>query len=86
MANNRIQKFNEKGEYLSQFGTKGSGNGQFSLPFDIAIDSKGNLWVADTGNNRIQEFNEKGEYLTKFGSSGSGNGQFSARGHRHRTR
>jgi sugar lactone lactonase YvrE len=75
-ANNRIQKFNEKGEYQSKFGTTGSGNGQLSGPAALALDSKGNIWVADTANNRIEKFNEKGEYLSNFGSFGTGNGQF----------
>jgi DNA-binding beta-propeller fold protein YncE len=74
--NNRIEKFNSKGEYLSQFGTFGSGNGQLNNPLGLAIDSSGNLWVTDSGNNRIEKFNSKGEYLSKFGTTGSGNGQF----------
>ncbi|HWM64342.1 MAG TPA: hypothetical protein VNP96_10190 [Solirubrobacterales bacterium] len=74
--NNRIQRFNSKGEYLGQFGAKGSGNGQLNAPMGLAIDGVGNVWVADTGNNRVQKFNSKGEYLSKFGSEGTGNGQF----------
>jgi tripartite motif-containing protein 71 len=62
--------------YSSVFGASGSGNGQLSAPAGSAVDSHGNVWVADKANNRIEEFNAKGEYLTKFGSSGSGNGQF----------
>jgi DNA-binding beta-propeller fold protein YncE len=75
--NNRVQKFNSKGEYLSQFGAKGSGNGQFSGPRGVAIDSKGNVYVADTGNNRVQKFSSAGAYVSQFGSLGSGAGQFS---------
>jgi streptogramin lyase len=74
--NNRIEEFNEKGEYLGKFGTGGSGNGQLSCPAGVAIDAKGNFWVADRCNNRVQEFNEKGEYVRKFGSLGTGPGQF----------
>jgi RHS repeat-associated protein len=74
--NNRIEKFNSKGEYVSQFGTKGSGNGQLSIPRDIAIDAEGNFWVTDSANWRIEKFNSKGEYLTQFGTFGGGNGQF----------
>jgi YD repeat-containing protein len=62
--------------YSSQFGSKGTGNGQFSAPKGVALDSKGDIWVTDTENNRVQEFNSKGEYLLKFGSKGTGNGQF----------
>ena len=75
-GNNRIQKFNSKGEYLAQFGKVGTGNGEFKAPEGLAIDSEGNIWVVDTGNNRIQKFNSKGEYLLKCGEEGSGEGQF----------
>ena len=79
-ANNRIQKFNSKGEYQSKFGTFGTGNGQLSGPAGVAIDAQGNIWVADSGNRRVQKFNSKGEYQSQFGSQGSGNGQFSSWG------
>ena len=63
--------------YSSAFGSSGTGNGQFAHPGDVAIDAKGNLWVADENNNRLQEFNSKGEFLKTLGSAGAGNGQFS---------
>ncbi|MFZ1007734.1 MAG: hypothetical protein WAN65_12910, partial [Candidatus Sulfotelmatobacter sp.] len=47
-----------------------------SAPHGLAVDAKGDIWVADTGNDRIQELNSKGEYIRKFGSEGTGNGQF----------
>jgi len=77
-TNNRVQKFNEAGEFLLQVGgAEGSGDGQFKHPTAIDIDSEGNAWVLDFENNRVQKLNDKGEYLTKFGSAGSGAGQFS---------
>ncbi len=51
--------------------------GSFSSPEAVAIDSSGNVFVADSGHNRIMEFNSKREYVRMFGSAGSGNGQFS---------
>ncbi len=75
-GNNRIEHFNEKGEYIGKFGSSGSGNGQLSCPAGVAIDPKGNFWVVEKCNARVTEFNEKGEYVRKFGSSGSGNSQF----------
>jgi sugar lactone lactonase YvrE len=75
-TDNRIQKFNSKGEFLLKAGAKGKGDGQLESPWGIATDSSGNVWVADSGNNRIQKFNSNGEYVSKFGSIGSGNGQF----------
>lgn len=71
-----VKKFNSKGELLLQFGKFGTGNGEFSGPEAIAIDSEGNILVADTGNNRYQEFNSAGEFVRKVGSAGTGNGQF----------
>jgi sugar lactone lactonase YvrE len=58
------------------FGAAGSGAGQLSHPADLAVDSNGNIWVADENNNRIEKFGYKGEYLAAYGSLGSGNGQF----------
>ena len=75
-GNCRVEKFDSKGNYLSQFGSCGSGHGQFNLPTAIAIDGRGNLWVVDTLNNRVQRFDNNGTYLSQFGAFGTGNGQF----------
>ncbi len=74
-ANARVQEFSPAGEYLSQFGSKGSGNGQFNAPSALAV-SEGEIYVADTGNSRIEVFSPSGTYLNQFGSSGAGQGQF----------
>src|SRR6185312_7651706 len=47
-------------DYQSQFGSAGSGNGQFNDTSGIAIDSSGNIYVADYSNNRVQKFNSAG--------------------------
>jgi YD repeat-containing protein len=56
-------------------GVAGSGEGQFSEPKALTVDSSGDVWVADAGSNRIDEFTEKGEYVKKIGTEGSGTGQ-----------
>lgn len=61
--------------YLTQWGTDGSGSGQFHDPWDIAADNEGHLYVGDY-NLRIQKFSSEGAFLTQWGSFGSGNGQF----------
>ena len=43
---------------------------------EIAVDSIGNVYVADTANNRIQKFDSNGKLITKWGTEGSGQGQF----------
>ena len=42
--------------YLTQWGSLGSGDGQFNYPTALATDAAGNVYVADTGNHRIQKF------------------------------
>jgi len=69
-GNNRIVKFNSAGEYLLEWGEAGSGRGQFDVPHDLAMDSRGRLFVADRGNNRIQIFDQDGQWIdtwTQFG-------------------
>ena len=56
IKSNRIQKFDSNGKYITKWGSKGGGDGQFVGPDDIAVNSSGNLYVSDAGNNRIQVF------------------------------
>lgn len=62
--------------FLTQWGSYGSGDGQFSNPEGVATDAAGNVYVADSFNHRIQKFTGNGVFLTKWGSNGSDNGQF----------
>ncbi len=61
-----------------KWGSSGSGDGEFLFPWGVAVDSSGNVYVADTSNNRIQEFTSTGLFVTKWGSSGSSDGQFNS--------
>src|SRR5260370_705589 len=64
--------------FLTQWGTLGTGNGQFQGPMGLAVDDGGSVYVADMNNNRIQRFTSAGTYLTQWGTLGSGNGEFMA--------
>ena len=44
--------------FVRSIGSSGSGDGQFDVPQDVAVDSSGNVWVSDFGNNRVEEFAE----------------------------
>jgi NHL repeat len=48
----------------------GSGAGKLSEPTGVAVDSAGNLWVADVGNNRIEELSAAGAFLSEIKSEG----------------
>ena len=74
--NNRIQKFDNSQTYVTQWGSTGTGSGQFSSPSGVAVDSSGNVYVTDYENNRVEKFSSSGSYISKFGSAGAGNGEF----------
>ena len=78
-GNNRVQKFDNGGNFIILWGNFGSANSNFHNPTGIACDGKGDVWVVDTNNHRVQKFDGKlGGYLMKFGSRGNGEGQFNS--------
>ena len=48
---------------LKTTGSPGSGHDQLDDPRGVVVDTKGNLYIADSGsgNNRIQEFPRAGD-------------------------
>jgi hypothetical protein len=61
---------------VTQWGSEGSGDGQFRWLEGIAVDGSGDVYVADRANDRVQKFAADGSFLTKWGSYGSEDGQF----------
>jgi tripartite motif-containing protein 71 len=83
--NHRLQVFDTAGAYLGQWGSEGSGPGQFMgrdddgdfpLPASVAVAPDGTVYVADAGNHRIQYFDPAGTYLGTWDSNGTGEGEF----------
>ncbi len=66
-SNDRIQEFSEAGVAGKEIGKKGSGAGEFEKPVAVALDSSGDLWVADYTGQRVEEFNKEGTFLKAFG-------------------
>ena len=52
------------------------GPNSFSMPDNLAFDTKGDLYVLDAGNDRVQVFDPSGKFITTWGNKGSGIGQF----------
>jgi tripartite motif-containing protein 71 len=46
--------FDNKGNYLTSWGSFGKGPEQLNQPEDIAVNSNGQIYVTDTRNSRVQ--------------------------------
>ncbi len=68
-GNDRIQKFNDKLEFVAAWGQKGGAPGQFKQPAGVVIDAKDQVYIADTWNQRIQVFDVEGKYLREWGGA-----------------
>jgi sugar lactone lactonase YvrE len=73
--------------YVTQWGSNGTGNGQFVGPTDLAADPAGTVFVTDLGKDvlelpfpRIQKFSPDGDFLLKRGFFGGGLGGFTSPG------
>ena len=65
-GNARIVKFSKDGEYLLQWGRRGTAPGEFALPHNLATDAQGNVYVTDRDNHRIQVFDGEGNFLDQW--------------------
>src|SRR5207253_100748 len=52
----RVQVFDTDGNYVTKWGTAGSGPSQFASAFGVAVNAVGQVYVADRLNHRIQKF------------------------------
>ena len=74
-GNSRVQKFDKYGNFLTAWGMKGSGPGQFDLPHTIAVDGDF-VYVGDRENARIQVFDTSGRFLREWRDVGHPFGLF----------
>ena len=69
-----VKVFNKEGVFLYDIGSEGSGDGQFSRPAGLAVDTFGRLIVCDFSNNRLQVFTLDGKFVTKIEPQSTGLG------------
>ncbi len=65
-GNARVLEYTPDGKRVRQWGTAGSGPGQFKLPHGITIDRDNIIYVADRENGRVQKFDLDGKYLGEW--------------------
>lgn len=70
VASASVKKYGPGGNLITEWGSQGTGNGQFNSPTGIAVDAQGNVYVADRNNHRIQKFNSSGVYLDQWNADG----------------
>ena len=63
-------KFDKNGMFLKSWGGKGTEPGKFEVAHGIALDARGQLWVADRENQRIQIFTQDGEFVKELKFAG----------------
>ena len=73
-SNRRILHLDKNGKFIKQWGTPGTGPGQFDNPHSLALDSAGRIFVGDRTNNRIQIFSPRGEFIAEWRQFGRPSG------------
>jgi len=85
-----MRVYSARGELLKTWGSIGAGEGQFSTPVGVAIDSAGCVYVAEAsswpfvtrggeqvpGGMRVQTFDADGNFLRAWGAYGFEDGRF----------
>jgi hypothetical protein len=72
------QQLTSNYSFVTSWGSRGSGFGQFSQPFDVATDSASNVYVTDFTalSNQVQKFSSDGTFMLSWGYLGTGGGGF----------
>jgi len=67
--NHRVQKFDSNGNFLMKFGSGGSADTSFNIPYYLNFDAQGNIYVPDFRNDRVKKFTNTGTFLMSFGGN-----------------
>ena len=71
-----VQRFSPSGRFLGQWGSFGSGPGQFGAVDGLAVDAAGDVFVLDSTHARVERFTASGRLLGEWGRPGRSLGEF----------
>ncbi|MEP6638162.1 MAG: NHL repeat-containing protein [Chloroflexota bacterium] len=71
-GNLRVQRFDASRKFVRSWGGFGSGDGQFSKPSAIGLDSQGRVYIADGERADVQVFDPDGTYLRTIAKGQAG--------------
>ena len=75
-GNARVVKYTADGQYLLEWGTRGTGPGEFGLPHNLVVDDEGRVYVTDRDNQRVQVFTATGQFLSEWADIGGNSALF----------
>ena len=65
-SNARVLEYTADGRKVREWGTAGTGSGEFKLVHSIQVDANGVVYVADRENGRVQRFDQTGKFLGEW--------------------
>ena len=68
--NHRIQVFDLNLNFSRSIGSRGKGRGEFNEPFDVKLDTAGNIYIAEYNNSRVQVLDNSGLFIGTLGDEG----------------
>lgn len=69
----RVMIYERDGTFVTSFGHKGNGPGEFNMPTDVALAPNGDIYVGEYGgNDRISRFTPQYGFVQSFGGPDSG--------------
>jgi DNA-binding beta-propeller fold protein YncE len=71
-GNGRVEVFTPHGQFVRQFGSPGTGSGQFVYPYMLVVDSAGSVYVLDDQQTGVvQKFSPAGNFVWRIGGLAS---------------
>ena len=67
-GNARVHRYTSDGRYVTSWGESGTGDGQFNIVHNIAMDNDGMIYIGDRENHRVQVFDSEGNHQATWGN------------------